>query len=690
MKTKTTFLIKCLILVLAGFASRPLFSQDSIYWYVLGNQDVWSLQSDVFAFRCVEKEAYTGTYDEEVIIDMHHRSTHRDGIMEVYFSPTASEEDILDEIITIRNSSQYEREFPAVTKYPTLSYDDGKWVIVDDVLFVSFEDPDVSTSEISEFMDRYDLLSYYTPSNNLPERSSSEGSYFHMFQATIDLETFYNTPVDDAVEIQEEEEEFVRAVIPNLLIPDVGYPESSEPSNGEFNTTPSENCEVNDPLFDEQWAIENDGSFTLQNGINGSVSALSGADAHICECWHEGLSGDGILIAVMADDDFFVSHTDISGQYELPGYDCSDSQVGCLTPGYYGASVEGSGTYIGGTIAAKQNSTGISGVAYNSKILPVLADFQDFSSVYEAFYRVSEYDIHYEGTIVDVLVTNFSTTQDYFPFEEAVKDISTLIGRPDQTFNPNTYYGITIIAPASAEENSAGTTTLHYPAAYNEYVLGVIGSTPEDELKTYLDDWTPTNAPSFGANYGTIYDVASPGTFITGLWKDGSSSTYESFQDPTWGSVVVAGGVAAMIVEDAPTLKASQIRNKIRNGADKVTYTYTNGVSEEFAHGRINCENSLEASIWNTSIGKKLLDWQGSVLLFESDESVLEIQFELPSSENRAKGFIYLINGQLIKEFTMKGEEGVIDISFGEFPNGTYLLRVIGEKGGIFSQKFSH
>ncbi|MEA3432645.1 MAG: S8 family serine peptidase, partial [candidate division WOR-3 bacterium] len=86
------------------------------------------------------------------------------------------------------------------------------------------------------------------------------------------------------------------------------------------------------------------------------------------EAWAEGFTGDGVVVAVV-DTGVDMSHPDLINQC-IGGYAPFTDTI--LAPATDNSQLaETHGTHVSGTIAAEKNSFGITGVAYNAKIINI-------------------------------------------------------------------------------------------------------------------------------------------------------------------------------------------------------------------------------------------------------------------------------------------------------------------------------
>ena len=135
-------------------------------------------------------------------------------------------------------------------------------------------------------------------------------------------------------------------------------------------------------------AIPNDPGYSLQWGLNntGQTGGISGADIHAQAAWDVTKGSNNIIIAVV-DTGVAYDHPDLSGNIwvntaELngsPGID--DDQNGYIDDVYgwdfinndgHPVDYDQHGTHVAGIIAAKSNNgTGISGVMWSARIMPL-------------------------------------------------------------------------------------------------------------------------------------------------------------------------------------------------------------------------------------------------------------------------------------------------------------------------------
>jgi subtilisin family serine protease len=170
--------------------------------------------------------------------------------------------------------------------------------------------------------------------------------------------------------------------------------ESNETNNGFYITTPITFNPVNGSGFNSTTG------FGLTNAAAAVAKALGqstfadvpdlgdinwGADAiKAPEVWARGYTGQGVVVAVL-DSGVDYTHPDLSPNIwkntkEIAGNGKDDDGNGYIDDVYgwnffdnnnNSLDYDGHGTHVAGTIAAARNSFGVTGIAYNAKIMPV-------------------------------------------------------------------------------------------------------------------------------------------------------------------------------------------------------------------------------------------------------------------------------------------------------------------------------
>jgi len=193
---------------LAAFAAQP----DSTYWYSDTAKQYWYFQEDVFAFRTVDRDAFSGWIDTTVVAEHYFRAEKADRLNVVCFKAgsTGLQRDFVRH--HIQTSGQYGCAFPVITRQPQAVYGQGHWHIAGDRVLVVFENGHIPALALLDFMDRYHLIFDHAPGNGLP----SGGAYTYIF--TVDDSILdYQDAIAIAASMIETDDQLVKSAEPELL-----------------------------------------------------------------------------------------------------------------------------------------------------------------------------------------------------------------------------------------------------------------------------------------------------------------------------------------------------------------------------------------------------------------------------------------------------------------------------------------
>lgn len=154
----------------------------------------------------------------------------------------------------------------------------------------------------------------------------------------------------------------------------------------------------------------------------------------------------------------------------------------------------GHGTHVAGTIAAKNNTIGVIGVAYNATVVPVKVLDKRGSGTYSAIIAGIDY---VAATANPGDVANMSLGG---PYDQTLND--AVLGLADA--------GVLVALAAGNESQDA---TLVSPASANHMNIYTVSAFQTGDI------WA-----SF-SNFGTPVDVAAPGVNILSTYKDGGYAT---------------------------------------------------------------------------------------------------------------------------------------------------------------------
>ncbi|MFF5083162.1 S8 family serine peptidase [Actinoplanes sp. NPDC000266] len=296
--------------------------------------------------------------------------------------------------------------------------------------------------------------------------------------------------------------------------PNVTYVESKAVASVVSTAAP------NDPSYPNQWGL--------------SKIKAPGAWAYT--------TGDDVVVAVV--DTGVSAISELSGRL-LPGYDFVNNDS---SP----ADDNGHGTKAASVIAAKgDNATGVAGVCWTCKILPVKAMGADGKGTTDVIAKGIVYAVDHNADVINLSLGTATDTQ-------VVRDAVAYAASKD----------VVVIASAGND----GVTSPFYPAAVPS-AIAVAGSDTSDLRYS----WSNYNGAS-----NPWVDVAAPGQ----NYAQGTDNKFYWYAGTSSAGPVVAG-VAALARAAKPSATAEQIRAAVEGTTDSV--------GSWVAHGRVNAENALKA-----------------------------------------------------------------------------------------------
>ncbi len=125
LRTKISFFRKIKFIVIILILIHCLKSNAQIpttYWYNQGIADSVYYQTDVFSFRCFNGTSYSGTYNSSIIDSIVYRSGRRDLANDVFFNPSTTLIQRLNEAQNIYATGLVEMVYLNVSALPNMSY----------------------------------------------------------------------------------------------------------------------------------------------------------------------------------------------------------------------------------------------------------------------------------------------------------------------------------------------------------------------------------------------------------------------------------------------------------------------------------------------------------------------------------------------------------------------------------------
>ncbi|WP_373838073.1 S8 family serine peptidase [Methanospirillum sp.] len=340
------------------------------------------------------------------------------------------------------------------------------------------------------------------------------------------------TTVADAVRFFKSSE-YVRYAEPNYVTYIPGPIGGTENSISEQGNESSGMTIPNDPGFYLQWGLYNTQNISSER-----------ADISAPEAWNI-ITGSADVIVAVIDTGVDYNHEDLAENC-IPGYNFVSFDD---NP----ADDNGHGTHCAGIISAvTNNSIGIAGVSWNSKILPVKV----FDSTGKSNIALEIMGIKYaEEQGADIISCSWGGNN----YSEALKE--TIDGSQ-----------ALFVCSAGNEELDIDETPV-YPAAYNSANIISVGASDENDMLTWF------------SNYGTSsVDLLAPGMDIYSTLP----GSY-GFMDGTSMAAPFVSGTAALIKSQKPGYDTIAIKNVILNSVDMKSWLE----SKCATGGRLNAYEAL-------------------------------------------------------------------------------------------------
>lgn len=342
---------------------------------------------------------------------------------------------------------------------------------------------------------------------------------------------------------------------------DVGF--ASDESSYEEGSR--EHLHPHDPLFSEQWALDN----------HGQSGGKEGADIGAALAWSVTTGSDKVVVAVI-DTGVDYTHTDLASNIwvrpaRLAPYE--DRQIGTIQD-YHGYNAiennadpmdeSGHGTHCAGIIGAEgENNLGIAGVNWKVQIMPLkFMNASGFGNTKDAIECINYViDRRNKGVNVRIISASWGSTTKSRALEEVIRKAYDA--------------GILFVA-ASGNASTNTDRTPHYPSSYKlGNVVSVAALDRNDQLASF-------------SNFGEkSVHLAAPGKDILSTWL---GDQYESHSGTSMATPVVAG-VAALLLSREPNLSVDELRKSLFDSVDKLPSLKGKIVTG----GRINAATALGA-----------------------------------------------------------------------------------------------
>ncbi len=432
-----------------------------------------------------------------------------------------------------------------------------------------------------------ELLVRFKPNITLPEIKSFAAKYNDRVEDEIEsvgglvaIDDLDDADVNDVISLYERSG-LVDYAEPNF---EIALDDSVDRNSRPVAFSPNPVGAPNDPLFADQWALNNTG----QNGgkANAHIDAL--------KAWAKTQGSSEVVVAVL-DTGVDYSHKDLAENMwirpaNLPQY--TDDELGSVDDihgfdavnvasssgrgrnlevggGYSGGAAlsdpmddNGHGTHCAGIIGAEgNNSEGISGINWNVKIMPLkFLGRGGFGNVKDAIESINyAIDRKKNGVNLRVINASWGSTQRSKALEDAIRAAGEA--------------GILFVA-AAGNSSTDNDRRAHYPSNYDlPNMLSVAALDRNDLLASF-------------SNYGakTVH-VAAPGREITSTWL---GDQYREASGTSMAAPQVAG-IAALILASEPKLSMAKLRERIMKSSDPIDTL----LGKVVVGGRLNAAKAL-------------------------------------------------------------------------------------------------
>jgi thermitase len=302
----------------------------------------------------------------------------------------------------------------------------------------------------------------------------------------------------------------------------------------------------NDPYVNQMWAL-------------GKISAFNGWDIS---------KGSGVTIAIL-DSGIDGGHQDLAANM-LPGYNFMLNSSNTLPDGacHHGTPVAGSAAAVG------NNATGTIGIAWQSKILPVVIAGPDSTGTgcWASWSNLASgitYAVDHGAKVINISYGGSSSG-------------SSLLSAETYAWNKGA------VLVASAGNDALNGNPIRYPAS-DPHVVSAAATDYNDVAASFSE-------------YNQYVDLAAPGANVYDVDERGSSGytpgDYATMSGTSFSAPTIAG-LAALVWSVNPSLTNQQVIDLMQKNADDLGDA---GYDIHYGWGRINLNRTLAAAAGQTPV----------------------------------------------------------------------------------------
>jgi subtilisin family serine protease len=306
----------------------------------------------------------------------------------------------------------------------------------------------------------------------------------------------------------------------------------------------------NDLSFGQQWGMNNTGQ-VISYGTTQS-SGKPDADIDLPDAWNITRGSRDTIIAII-DTGVDLTHPDLASKL-VPGYNFITTSNPPQDDG-------GHGTHVAGTAAAATNNlTGVAGVCWECRIMPLKALGENAGSTATVSAAI-RYAVDHGAHVINLSLGGPAGNE-------------TLLSAVRYAYAAN----VPIVA-AMMNEAKTYPDRVYYPAAYPETIA--IGSTDKMDLRSDF------------SSYGSHIDLSAPGSeILSTYWVTPNQHNYAYLWGTSMATPHVAG-VLGLMRSMAPSKSIEELRSILRASADDLG---TPGWDILYGAGRLNALVALEAT----------------------------------------------------------------------------------------------
>ncbi|MCF2147189.1 S8 family serine peptidase [Desmonostoc muscorum LEGE 12446] len=323
------------------------------------------------------------------------------------------------------------------------------------------------------------------------------------------------------------------------------YPEATATSTGNYNSTNGYGL-VNAGSAVSKAAGQNPFADVPNQGGNNWGADLVNAP----EAWKNGYTGKGVVVAVV-DTGVDYNHEDLRNNIWTNTKEIADNGIDDDGNGYvddnYGWNFSGNnnntldrnghGTHVSGTIAGENNNYGVTGIAYDAKIMPVKVLNDSGSGSYNSIAKGIRYAVDNGANVINLSLGGTSSNR---TLESAINYASSK--------------GVVVVMAAGND----GDSSPNYPARYASKSGIAVGAVDRNN-----------NMADFSNRSGTsqISYVTAPGVNV---YSSVPGNQYDTYSGTSMAAPHVAGVVALMLSAN-PNLTDAEVRQIITETAGNST-----------------------------------------------------------------------------------------------------------------------